>query len=211
MVNEVVRSLKNLLWHVVNFVKIKWFCMKNDIECKSQSISVKAMYGKGVKIGKNVTIDDEVEVGDFSYINLNSSIEKCSIGKFCSISEGVKINPIEHNLNLFSTNPVLGDNGHYGQENDRVAIGNDVLISLNAVILSGVKIGDGAVVGAGAVVTKDVPPYAIVGGVPAKIIKYRFNKKEIEYLEKIEWWNWSEEKINKNLSFLRRETDEISN
>ena len=79
-----------------------------------------------------------------------------------------------------------------------VVIGNDVWIGESARIMAGVHIGDGAVIAAGAVVTKDVAPYAIVGGVPAKVIKYRFSPEQIEELLKIEWWNWDEEKIRKH-------------
>ncbi|HBC91808.1 MAG TPA: antibiotic acetyltransferase [Pelotomaculum sp.] len=74
-------------------------------------------------------------------------------------------------------------------------IGNDVIIGVNALVISGVKIGDGAVVGAGSVVTKDVPPYAIVAGIPAKIIRYRFSEKQIKALLRIRWWDWSIEEI----------------
>lgn len=83
-----------------------------------------------------------------------------------------------------------------------IIIGNDVWICANVVILPGVTIGDGAIVAAGAVVTKDVPPYAIVGGVPAKIIKYRFSEDVINELIKIKWWNWEIDKIEENMEYL---------
>ena len=82
--------------------------------------------------------------------------------------------------------------------NNPVTIGNDVWIGANVCILPGISIGDGAVLAAGAVITKDVPPYAIVGGVPAKVIKYRFSEDIIKKLLKIKWWNWEEEKVKKN-------------
>lgn len=84
-------------------------------------------------------------------------------------------------------------------------IGNDVLISLNAIVLEGVKIGDGAVIAAGAVVTKDVKPYEIVGGIPAKHIKYRFDYEKIKYIQSIKWWNWSIEDIKKNFNIKENE------
>ena len=85
-----------------------------------------------------------------------------------------------------------------------IIIGNDVWIGYEAVILAGVSIGDGAIIGARAVVTKDVPPYTIVGGVPAKSIKKRFSDETISSLLSIQWWNWSKEKISKNIKIYRK-------
>ncbi len=90
------------------------------------------------------------------------------------------------------------------RDNREVVIGNDVWIGANVIILPGVKIGNGAIIAAGAVVTKDVEPYAIVGGVPAKLIKYRFKKEEINQLEEIKWWNWSIEEIERNIELFYR-------
>lgn len=87
---------------------------------------------------------------------------------------------------------------------DPVIIGNDVWIGAGANILNGIEIGDGAVIAAGAVVNKSVPPYCIVGGVPAKTLKYRFDAEIIDMLETIKWWDWSEERIRDNIHFLRR-------
>ena len=84
----------------------------------------------------------------------------------------------------------------------RLIIGNDVWIGANVTILGGLKIGDGAVIGANAVVTRDIPPYAVVAGVPAKIIRYRFNKKIRNKLLQIKWWNWPKSKILKNIEDL---------
>lgn len=84
-----------------------------------------------------------------------------------------------------------------------IVVGNDVWIGYEAVILSGVKIGDGAIIGARALVTKDVPPYSVVGGVPAKIIKQRFSAEVIEKLQKIKWWNFSPEVLRENISAIQ--------
>jgi acetyltransferase-like isoleucine patch superfamily enzyme len=90
-----------------------------------------------------------------------------------------------------------------------VVIGNDVWVGAGAIILSGVSIGDGAIVAAGAVVTKDVPPYAIVGGNPAKLIRYRFSEDQIAKLLSISWWNWSEDKIKANLDSFYGTTEDF--
>jgi tetrahydrodipicolinate N-succinyltransferase len=92
---------------------------------------------------------------------------------------------------------------------DRVRIGSDVWIGCRAIILPSVAVGDGAIIGAGAVVTHDVPPYAVVAGVPAKIVRFRFDKVQIEKLLKIAWWNWSERKIVENLDYFYGDVNEF--
>ena len=92
---------------------------------------------------------------------------------------------------------------------ETITIGNDVWIGARAVIVSNVTIGHGAVVGAGAVVTRDVSPYAVVGGVPAKIIKMRFNPEQIEKLLEIAWWDWPEERIRSNIDLFYGDPDEF--
>lgn len=134
------------------------------------------------------------------------------IGNFCSISQNVKIflggnhridwvttYPFGHvNTNIFDT---FNGNGHPTTKGN-VVIGNDVWIGENATILSGVTIGDGAVIANNSHVVKNVEPYSIVGGNPAKFIKYRFSREQIEKLLQIQWWNWSDEKINKFIPLL---------
>lgn len=122
-------------------------------------------------------------MGDYSYVGGEVHIQYCTIGKLCSIAEGVKIGLGIHPLNLESTHPafykspsqwdIIPDEHPDVIEYKHIFIGDDVWIGTNALVLDGVSIGNHAVVAAGAVVTKDVPEYAIVGGVPAKIIKYR--------------------------------------
>jgi hypothetical protein len=92
-----------------------------------------------------------------------------------------------------------------------VIVGNDVWVGAGAIILSGVKIGSGAIVGAGAVVVNDVPPYAIVAGNPARIIKFRFTQEQIEKLLKIGWWDWEESKIRENIDYFYRDVESFIN
>lgn len=142
-----------------------------------------------------------VIVDDYTYIGKNSCITNTKIGKFCSIGQNFMSGVGAHPTNGLSTSPIF-----YSAENlsnvmtlckktkfvelKPVNIGNDVFIGTNVIILGGVNIGDGAVIGACAVVTKDVPPYAVVGGVPAKVLKYRFSQIQITDLQKIKWWNF---------------------
>lgn len=134
-----------------------------------------------------------------------------SIGSFCSFADGCSI--LQTHYMGVTTHQFLFSSFRYPDFDEllpskkqeeifekhisskKTVIGNDVWVGKNASIMAGVKIGDGAVIGAGAVVTKDVPPYAIVGGIPAKVIKYRFNEEQIEELLKIKWWNWSDKQI----------------
>lgn len=134
------------------------------------------------------------------------------IGAFTSIAEGQIVVPNDHRLDWASTSPILSlkefgflENdkmNEYCPENQReIVIGNDVWIGANCIIFEGVTIGDGAVIAAGSIIRRDVPPYAVVGGVD-RIIKYRFDELTIKKLLKIQWWNWSDEKIRNNTDLL---------
>lgn len=137
------------------------------------------------------------------------------IGKFCSIACGAKFifTSANHTLHSLSTYPFplffeewnlnKADVTDAWDQKGGITIGNDVWIGYEAVIMSGVTIGDGAVVGTRAVVTKDVPPYTIVGGVPAKTIKKRFSEEIISSLLEIKWWEWPDERIRKNISAIQ--------
>ena len=154
---------------------------------KSSRASVRALYGHGARVGENSLVAGDVTIGSYSYINRDSTVECCRIGAYCSISSGVRINPWVHDETNPSTSPLLG-----GTERDLrqpVIIDNDVLVSANTVICSGVHLGTGSIVGAGAVVTHDVAPYEKVGGVPARHIGWRFTEEEREQLLASSYWN----------------------
>lgn len=136
-------------------------------------------------------------------------ITDVNIGKFCSMSSGINIVGGEHNVSWVSTFPLrdrfqLPGRGRDGHPKSKgpICIGNDVWIGMGVTILSGVNIGDGSVVAAQSVVTKDVPPYTIVAGNPAKIIKYRFDQETIQALLRIQWWNWDLKKIVENIVLI---------
>ena len=140
--------------------------------------------------------------------------EKLIIGKFCSIACGTKFlfNCANHSLKSLSTYtfPLFYEEWELEKSNITTAwdnkgdivIGNDVWIGYEAVIMAGVHIGDGAIIAARAVVTKDVPPYTIVGGTPAKEIRKRFDAEVIQQLLLLKWWNWSTDKIRKCLPYI---------
>lgn len=141
--------------------------------------------------------------------------DRLIIGKFCSIACGAKFlfNSANHTFSSLSTYPFPIFYEEWGLDRKNVAeacdnkgdivIGNDVWIGYEAVILAGVTVGDGAVIGARAVVTKDVPPYTIVGGVPAKQIRKRFPKETISELLALKWWDWPKERIAQNISAIQ--------
>jgi len=142
----------------------------------------------------------QTKICDYTYISMNSLISYTEIGKFCSIGPNFFCGWGIHPTNFISTSPMfystMEQNGfslcskNKIIERKKITIGNDVFIGANVTILDGVTIGDGAVIGAGAVVVKDIPPYAIAGGVPAKVIKYRFTPEQIKALLEIKWWDF---------------------
>lgn len=146
-----------------------------------------------------------VTMSRYSYFNSDCQIVNAEIGAFCSISDHVFIGGAEHPMDWISTSPVFQNVRHSGPtkrfarfdlpKSKKTIIGNDVWIGHGVTIKQGVTIGNGAVIGSNALVSKDVSPYAVVGGVPAKTIKYRFSQEVIDRLEEIQWWNLPDEKI----------------
>ncbi|KLO22764.1 CatB-related O-acetyltransferase [Marinitoga sp. 1155] len=132
-------------------------------------------------------------------------------GKFCSVAYGVKIGLNPHPINYVTTSPLfymkrggLVNEDLYDEYNEKVIIEHDVWIGANVLVKTGVRIGTGSIIAAGAVVTRDVPPYAIVGGVPSKIIKYRFERDVIDELLKSKWWE-------KDIQILKKHYRKITN
>lgn len=181
---------------------------------------------------QNVVTDPSIEVGEYTIYDdfvhdprdfqRNNVLyhypvnhERLVIGKFCSIACGAKFlfNSANHTLDSLSTYtfPIFFEEWGLPVENiprawdnkGDIVIGNDVWIGYEAVVMAGVTIGDGAIIGTRAVVTKDVPPYTIVGGVPAKPIRKRFDDETIERLLDLKWWDWPVEKIRRHLEDIQ--------
>lgn len=182
---------------------------------------------------KNVIKNPNIIIGDYTmyndFVNDPTQFEKNNvlyhypinhdrliIGKFCSIACGAKFifNSANHTMKSLSTYPFplffeewdldKKDVADSWDNKGDIVIGNDVWIGYEAVIMSGVTIGDGAIIGTRAVVTKDVQPYTIVGGIPAKQIRKRYSDETIDTLLKIQWWNWSKEKIQENIEAIKQ-------
>jgi len=170
-------------------------------------------FGRYTEVGSFVNISDSI-MDDYSYVSEYTQVANTTIGKFSNIASQVRINPGFHPYEMPSQHHLLYRQKMYGLGDDdkaffnyrkvqKVEIGHDTWIGHGAVIMPGVKIGNGAIVGANAVVTKDVPSYAIVAGVSSKILKYRFTKDIINRIEEIAWWNWSHEEISKRIDDLK--------
>lgn len=177
---------------------------------------------------KNTVTNPNILVGDFTYYDDPEDSEgfeknvlyhfpflgdRLIIGKFCAIARGAKfiMNGANHRMSGISTYPFQIFGGGWEKVTPRMTdlpfkgdtlIGNDVWIGYDALIMPGVKIGNGAIISSRSVVTKDVPAYAIVGGNPAQIIKSRFSAEDAETLEAVSWWNWPIEKITRNLELI---------
>jgi virginiamycin A acetyltransferase len=168
----------------------------------------------GTTIAKDVYMTGKTIIKGKTFIDVGTRINgkivikgkgACTIGKYCAIGEDIKIITSNHdtnNINLqYSLQKKIGIKPTISPKKG-VKMGHNVWIGDNVIILSGVEIGNGAVLAAGSVVTKDVAPYSIIGGVPAKFIKFRFNKEKIQKIEKSEWWDWSIDKMKRNKTFF---------
>lgn len=213
-----------MLKSYLRFIKAKKHYKRKNTALHSWNFGSNVRLGFHCNIAKRTILGDNVEIGDYTYLNANKywiTVESnVKIGKYCSIAPGIHIGAGNHNYKNVTTHPFLFDRSYepifkfeanMQLQNGLIdcdtttKIGNDVWIGLHAIIKRGVTIGNGAIIAAGSVVVKDVPDYAIVGGNPAKVIKYRTSEENISFFSKHEdamWWNWDVDTIRQNLHCL---------
>lgn len=177
-----------MLKRILKRVYLIFLAKKNKNILNSADISHKVNFGSNIEVGKNTFIDQNCEIGSYTYIGKNCNITKSSIGRFCSIANNVSIGQGEHDLSQISTSSIFYKNSYEELTKNPCVIKNDVWIGMDTIILRGVIIENGAVIGANSVVTKNVPPFAIVAGSPAKIIRYRFDEKKQKEILDSSWW-----------------------
>ena len=187
------------------------------INVSGSEILGNVIIGNGSKVYKSY-LSGDIVIGKYTSVwgpntTIASHCNPIVIGNFCSIARNVTIQESNHRSGTITTYNILRN--IFGEDVCRdmeskgsIKIGHDVWVGANAVVLSGCNIGNGVIVASGAVVTKDVPDYAIVAGNPARIIKYRFSRDDIEALTKLKWWDWSLEKIKINKQLFDRDFDE---
>lgn len=180
---SVGRSIKLL----ISLLKKPFYLMRNN------------HYGKGTIIEKNVFLRN-TDIGNYCFIGPNSSYNDTIVGNYCSMSTGIQVGGMEHPYSNISSSTVLSDNPIVTK---KTIIGNDVWIGADSIIKLGITIGNGVVVGANSFVNKDVPPYAIVFGSPARIYKYRFNQEIIEKIESSNYWNYPPSEAKKIINRIK--------
>ena len=195
----------------------RWLINKNLFLFKNGKKNIQIDYMSHItnsKMEENTTIYQyvrlhNVKLNSFSYISNHSTLIGVNIGKFCSIGPNCRIGlGIHPTKDFVSTHPIFfSSQSHVGlqftkktfiKEFDNINIGNDVWIGANVLIKDGVSIGDGVIIGANSIVTKNIAPYAIVAGNPAKLIRYRFSKNQIDYLLEFQWWNYDIKSLKDN-------------
>lgn len=215
MDSELLESNVSLKARVDKNTQIRNSTIKERCIVAEFSTIEKSYLDTAVRIERSNYISNS-KINRYSYTGMNTVILASEIGSFCSISWGVSIGGANHDYKRITQHSFLYntidnirpyDDETYNRFSEKLIIGNDVWIAANANILRGVSIGDGAVIAANAVITKDVPPYAIVCGIPGKILKYRFEPEIIDLLLQLRWWDWTIEKIRAHYSIISSEPE----
>lgn len=197
---NIISSIVNCEQLVDSSAVVQYSELLGNVTIGARSLINKAVLSGNIKVGSNTTINGP----GTEFYSIHNPI---TIGNFCSIARGTAIQENNHNLELLTTYFIRFRvfDEPYGVDavsKGEITIGNDVWIGTGCTVLTGVTIGDGAVIAANSVVSTDIPAYAIAGGTPAKIIKYRFSEDIIARLLELKWWYWDIEKIKRNKSLF---------
>ena len=201
------RRLLDVYYYLKEYRK----CGRNGSRIGLRSYTHGSILGDTCVVGCDNSIINSM-IGRHSNIKSNCNIYNATVGKFCVFAQNVTVGAGRHPMHFTSTNflfysntksfKTFADGEYFHDEHDVINIGHDVWFGANSSVVGNVNIGSGAVIAYGAIVTKDVPPYAVVGGVPAKIIKMRFSDDVIERLLEIKWWDFSDEFFKKHFKLM---------
>ena len=190
---------------IISFLRRRFYWTKYRIIL--EGFIYKTDLGKYSTVRKGAQVYGS-QMGYHSGVNMNTFISNTIIGRYSEIAWNCSIGPRNHLYRNFTISDfIYNDEERLKFSGSQTIIGNDVWIGCNTIVLSGVTIGDGAIIGAGSIVTKDVPPFAVVIGAPAKIVKYRFEKNIIEKLMEIKWWLKDKEEI----ILIKKELEQLVN
>lgn len=217
---EKLKDLKKTFFRKADFYRARVYGFAGNCRIESKCVVRNVTMEDYCHIGRNSTVYS-TSIGFGSGISCNSIIDSACIGRYTTIGPDVRVVTGQHPTSVIASthpafysargqmgfsyvNKTIFEENRFAKDSYKVVIGNDVWIGSYVRIMEGITIGDGAVVAAGAFVTKDVPPYAVVGGIPAKIIKYRFTEEKIAKLLRLQWWE-------KDQRWIRKHAEEFSN
>lgn len=209
------------MFHFTHYIKGFFKYLTNSKISLFAFVSANNQIDKTVAIYRGAKVKAS-KIGRHTYIGANTDVENAMIGNFCSIADHCRIGMASHTLDKLSTSPIFTQKINGCRvcwcvaedctplKNERAFIGNDVWIGSHVLVNGGVHIGNGAVIGAGAVVVKDIPPYAIAVGVPARVVRFRFEEPIITKLNDINWWDRSDEELKRDIRYFQSSENIIS-
>jgi virginiamycin A acetyltransferase len=200
-IGAVIKRIFPLFYNLLKLAHIPHSDIKRAIRNSSRKVEAIVSI-KNVEVLEGTRISQDSQIGEFTYIGKNCSITKATIGRYCSIADNVTIGAGEHYLDRVSTSSLFYDSPYDELTQRDCIIGNDVWIGVDSIIRRGVKIGNGAVIGANSFVNVNVPDFAIVVGSPSKILKYRFNQHEVSLINNSQWWAFSHDEARAKISEL---------